>query len=442
MSAASQQSVRQRQSRTRVAPDDNSVTARVYLETRAKTLELLDDINEEDAQVQSMPDASPAKWHLAHTTWFFETFILGTLSGYEPVDAAYGYMFNSYYDVVGPRVQRANRGLLTRPSLRVLLDYRRIVDERIIALLEHCSDRELLSRIELGLEHEQQHQELLLMDLKHLFGHQPLLPAYRDPARDLALATDVGTRVNGDTSGAFTRYSGGVVRIGCDGPEFHFDNETPAHETLLAPYELANRLVTNGEYAEFIRAGGYERPELWLSDGYRWLQENEVRAPLYWHGVSNDGSARAPRVFTLHGLLDLDPDEPVCHVSYYEANAYARWNGARLPTEAEWENAASQCTVEGNFLESRRLRPAPSNGRGQLFGDVWEWTQSAYAPYPGYRAPAGALGEYNGKFMCNQMVLKGGSCITPRQHVRASYRNFFAPHCRWQFAGLRLARDA
>lgn len=435
---------RDRTSRSRSPARQLSVER--YLAVRAATTALLEGINEEDAQVQSMPDASPIKWHMAHTTWFFETFVLGATPSYEVVNPAYGFLFNSYYETVGPRVVRAQRGMLTRPSLREVTDYRRVIDDRMVALLGRLVPNEIQTRIELGLHHEQQHQELMLMDIKHLFGHQPLLPAYRERpepvSENYVLASGEFERQSLTTDGSsYTRYPGGLTTIGYDGPEFHFDNESPAHPQYVAPFELAQRLVTNGEYLEFIDAGGYERPELWLSDGYRWLTENDVRLPLYWRGQCESGRWHDLQSFTLHGVEPLDLDEPVCHLSYYEADAYARWVGARLPSEAEWESAARSLPVTGNFLESGRLRPCVARHDTQLFGDVWEWTQSTYAPFPGYRAAAGALGEYNGKFMCNQMVLKGGSCITPRDHVRASYRNFFAPHCRWQFSGVRLARD-
>ena len=424
--------------------DDHASASNVsetrYLAVRGATVALLEGVSDEDAQVQSMPDASPAKWHLAHTTWFFETFVLAGVPGYRVVDPAYGYLFNSYYEAVGARVERAQRGLLTRPSLRDVLEYRRIVDEQVVSVLERSPSSDVRRFVELGLHHEQQHQELLLMDLKHLFGHQPLLPAYRSspapPGAEDTRASMPGEA--GPQSRKYERREGGLITVGCDGPGFYFDNESPRHRAFVPSFELMTRLVTNGEYQQFISDRGYERPELWLSDGFRWVNEHRIRGPMYWQGDSTAGGAG---VFTLDGVCEIGPDEPVCHVSYYEADAFARWAGARLPTESEWEHAARTEPVEGNFLESRHLRPTQARGRSQMFGDVWEWTQSAYAPYPGYRPTAGALGEYNGKFMCNQMVLRGGSCVTPQGHVRASYRNFFPPHCRWQFAGIRLARD-
>jgi ergothioneine biosynthesis protein EgtB len=414
-----------------------------FLEVRRMTEQLVEPLSAEDACAQSMPDASPAKWHLGHTSWFFETFVLAPLPGFRPYSNQYAYLFNSYYEALGARVARHLRGLITRPSLGEVAAYRRAMTERVAELLagplppSPAGDDDLLSRIELGIHHEQQHQELVLTDVKHLLAQSPLHPAYqRAPegcdALDAVLPCD-------PTPLGFRGWSGGLVSIGKDHDGFAFDNEGPEHLTYLQPYELATRLVTNGEYLAFMRDGGYERPELWLSDGFRWLRENGVARPLYWH----EPDAQTPQVFTLAGLRWLDPHEPVCHVSYYEADAYARWAGARLPSEAEWEHAASGAPVAGNLLETGRLHPHPPapGGVPSLFGDVWQWTQSAYAPYPGYRALAGALGEYNGKFMCNQMVLKGGSCATPASHVRASYRNFFPPSARWQFTGIRLAKD-
>jgi ergothioneine biosynthesis protein EgtB len=395
-----------------------------------------------------MPDASPAKWHLAHTSWFFETFVLARAEGYRPFRPGYDYLFNSYYDAVGARHERAARGLLTRPPLAEVMAYRSHVSERV---LELCARRAgdlgaLAALIELGLHHEQQHQELLLTDIKHLFGMNPLRPAYvvpdlREPEAALALLPL-----------EFHGSDGGVIEMGHAGLGFAFDNESPRHRVFIEPFAISNRLVTNGEYSEFIRDAGYERPELWLSDGFRIKNERGWRAPLYWDALHGQGGREAGAVqpfqsYTLAGMTPLIAHEPVCHVSYYEADAYARWRGARLPTEAEWEAIAGGSVVEGNFRESGRLHPcaavAVGDGRPQqLFGDTWEWTQSSYSPYPGYHPSAGALGEYNGKFMCNQMVLRGGSCVTPSDHVRATYRNFFPPDVRWQFSGFRLARSA
>jgi ergothioneine biosynthesis protein EgtB len=382
-----------------------------------------------------MPDASPAKWHLAHTSWFFETFALEpALPGYRVFDPLYRVLFNSYYNAVGEQHPRPQRGLLTRPSLDEVLAYRAHVDRHVAALLAKDLPDDVAAVIELGLQHEQQHQELLLTDAKHLLAANPLRPAYRDDlarphARDAAALR-------------WHRFAGGVVEIGARGDAFCFDNETPRHRAVVEPFELASRLATNAEFAAFVESGAYGDPQWWLSEGFATASAEGWRAPLYWQ---RDGAGW--RVFTLGGLRDLDPAAPVAHVSFYEADAFARWSGARLPTEAEWEIAAADAAVIGNFVESDALEPVALAGdRGdapaQLFGDVWEWTQSPYVAYPGFRPAAGAIGEYNGKFMCNQIVLRGGSCATPRDHVRATYRNFFPPAARWQWSGIRLARDA
>jgi ergothioneine biosynthesis protein EgtB len=407
------------------------------------TERLAEPLSAEDAAAQSMPDASPTKWHLGHTTWFFETFVLSHEASFQPYSRDFGYLFNSYYEALGARVARHARGLITRPSLDEVKAYRRVTTARVVALLEvleasnapRRGDR--LAHVEIGIHHEQQHQELILTDIKHLLAQSPTFPAYHDAPH----GREPGAAAARDpVPSAFRHFDGGLVAIGNEGPGFAFDNEGPEHVVYLQPYELARRLVSNSEYLAFIRDGGYTRPELWLSDGFRWLQDSAVRAPLYWQ----EASAPTPHVFTLAGLGALDPNEPVCHVSYYEADAYARWAGARLPSEAEWEHAARDEAVVGNLLESGRYHPRPAlpGGEAAMFGDVWQWTASAYAPYPGYRPAPGALGEYNGKFMCNQLVLKGGSCATPATHLRASYRNFFPPAARWQFTGIRLAKDA
>jgi dimethylhistidine N-methyltransferase len=379
-----------------------------------------------------MPDASPAKWHRAHTTWFFETFVLRQhLPGYQPFAPEYNYLFNSYYEAVGERHARDRRGLLTRPSADEVTAYRRHVDTAMRELLEAGkSCAELTAVVKLGLQHEQQHQELLLTDILHAFAQNPLLPAY-SPYRP-------GEAVQSSPL-EFTQFDGGCLAIGHGGAGFAFDNEAPRHEVILTPYRLANRLVTNGEWLDFIADGGYRNPVLWLSDGWHRAGVEAWAAPLYWQ--ERDGEWFA---MTLSGLKPVEHDAPVSHVSCYEADAFARWSGARLPSEAEWEHAAAQhAPCSGNFRENGYLRPLPAGRREgfQLFGDVWEWTQSSYSPYPGFHAPGGAVGEYNGKFMINQMVLRGGSCVTNRDHIRASYRNFFYPHQRWQFSGLRLAQD-
>jgi ergothioneine biosynthesis protein EgtB len=405
-----------------------------YGAIRAATEALAAPLSAEDCAIQSMPDASPVKWHLAHTSWFFETFVLEPhLPGYRLHDIAFRVLFNSYYNAVGDKYPRPQRGVLSRPSLDEVRAYRAHVDAAMLALLARP---ELASRLngllELGLNHEQQHQELILTDVKHLLSCNPIKPAY-------ARARAADEPANAPPP-AWIAFEGGLVEIGHDSAGFSFDNETPRHRQYLNPYALASRPVTNAEYAAFIDDGGYRRPELWLSEGWDWLNANGIIAPLYWE---DDGGWSQ---FTLQGTLPLEGDAPACHVSLFEADAYARWAGARLPTEAEWEVAAATSAVEGHFVEDGWLRPRPARAidapPAQLFGDVWEWTRSAYAPYPGFRPAAGAIGEYNGKFMCNQYVLRGGSCATPRSHIRATYRNFFPATARWQFSGLRLARDA
>ena len=414
-----------------VAPASaGSDLAGTFRKVRERTRALAAPLSAEDACVQSMPDASPAKWHLAHTSWFFESFILGQqVPGYRVFHERYGYLFNSYYMTVGQMHRRPLRGLITRPSLADVLSYRTHVDESMERLLAaSAGDAALAWLVTLGLNHEQQHQELLLTDIKHLFSCSPLLPAYAH------LAAAAGAPA---PQLAWLPRNGGTAEIGHAGSAFAFDNETPRHRTLLEDHALASRPVTNGEYLEFMRAGGYADPALWLSDGWTTIQTEGWQRPLYWlEDLESE--------FTLGGVRPLDPASPVTHVSYFEADAYARWAGARLPTEAEWEVAAAALPVQGNFADAGLLHPrtAPAiAGLAQAWGDVWEWTMSPYAPYPGFRPQTGSLGEYNGKFMCSQMVLKGGSCATPAGHVRASYRNFFYPHQRWQFTGIRLARD-
>jgi ergothioneine biosynthesis protein EgtB len=423
-----------------------------FLEARTTTERLAAPLSAEDAAAQSMPDASPTKWHLAHTSWFFETFVLRELPGYREHDPAYGYLFNSYYDALGARVARHARGLITRPSLAEVYAYRRAVTAQVADLLEASQShalgaerwRRLLACVELGIHHEQQHQELLLTDIKHLLSQSPLCPAYRPQSAERTEHGSAAARQQAEPP-AFLAYVGGLVSCGHAGEGFAFDNEGPEFLSYLRPYALSTRLVTVGQYLEFVSDGGYARPELWLSEGTRWRTQNGIEAPLYWLGGQREGRD----LFTLQGRVPLRLDEPVCHVSYFEADAYARWAGGRLPTEAEWENAARACPVTGNLLERDTLHPEPapapepsgSAAPAQLFGDTWEWTQSAYSAYPGYQPLAGALGEYNGKFMVNQMVLRGGSCATPQSHIRASYRNFFPPDARWQFSGIRLAKD-
>jgi ergothioneine biosynthesis protein EgtB len=407
---------------------DNDALLTFYEQVRGRSVALCEELEPEDMVIQSMADVSPTKWHLAHVTWFFERFVLKThAAGYSEFDAGYDYLFNSYYYTAGDMHTRACRGLLSRPTVGEILDYRFHVDGHLVDLIADADD-DVRFLLTLGLNHEQQHQELLLTDIKHVLAQNPLDPVYRD---DVASASDTDP---GPVT--WTEYPGGVEEIGAQGDGFHFDNETPRHRVWLEPFALADRPVTNGEYLAFVEADGYQTPDLWLSDGWATVLAENWSTPLYWRDPETN--------FTLGGLKPLDMDAPVTHLSFYEADAYARWVGARLPTEAEWEVAARERPVGGNFVESGRLHPSCDSGKGprQLFGDVWEWTASPYSPYPRFRPLAGSLGEYNGKFMCNQMVLRGGSCATPADHVRSTYRNFFYPHQRWQFTGLRLARDA
>ncbi len=398
---------------------------------RLQTEALTEPLSPEDAAVQSMPDASPAKWHLAHTTWFFEALILAAWrEGYRPYRSEWHFLFNSYYESLGPRHPRPERGMLTRPGLAEVLDYRHHVDAAFADLLEErLDDPDLAAMTVLGLNHEQQHQELLLTDILDLFSRNPLAPAYR------ALGPRAVAAGGGNTG--WTDHPGGIVAVGHDGPGFAFDNEGPRHEVLLRPFRIANSLVTNGAWQEFIADGGYQRPEYWLSDGWRTAREHGWNAPDRWR--QKDGRWF---VFSLHGLVPLDPATPVCHVSFYEADAFARWAGKRLPSESEWETIAAGRSTSGQFADDGVFLPLPITDNFGFFGSVWEWTSSAYGPYPGFKTAQGAVGEYNGKFMCNQMVLRGGSCASAAGHVRSTYRNFFYPHQRWQFMGLRLAEGA
>ncbi|MCB2106411.1 MAG: ergothioneine biosynthesis protein EgtB [Rhodobacteraceae bacterium] len=401
---------------------------------RAATVSLTDGLIPEDMTIQSMPDVSPTKWHLAHTTWFFETFVLIPHGGARPFHPHYGYLFNSYYEAAGARHPRPERGLIARPSVADVVAYRDSVDDALIAFVGTASGdawAKTASLIELGLHHEEQHQELILMDIKHVLSQTPLNPVYRAAQPRAARETPAAN---------YVAFDGGKCEIGHAGAGFAFDNECPRHAVWLQPFALMDRLVTCGEYLDFIADGGYRRPELWLSDGWAAVQSQNWHGPLYWRETEDGGS----RVFTLHGERALDPAEPVVNVSHYEADAYARWAGARLPTEFEWEHAAVNVGAADDAARPCAVHPAAAQGSDrlcQLFGEVWQWTASAYLPYPGFKTSSGAVGEYNGKFMSNQVVLRGSAAITPPGHARATYRNFFPPHARWCFGGIRLARE-
>jgi ergothioneine biosynthesis protein EgtB len=432
---------------------------------REATLKLVEPLTPEDCVLQTSPDVSPTKWHLAHTTWFFEAFALAGMDPqYKWYDERFHYLFNSYYNSLGDRIARPHRGQISRPSLAEVIEYRRRIDALMIERLSGSPESPEFARIvEIGLHHEQQHQELILTDIKHVLSVNPLAPAYRDNLRALWESQCHGIDTDVPPMGWMT-HAAGVYEIGCDPGDggiadggvagggtaergFAYDNESPKHKVYLRGFAVADRLVTCGEYLQFIEDGGYERSEMWLSDGWDAVRREGWTGPLYWRVL--DGRRR---VFTLGGMCDVDPGEPVSHVSYYEADAYARWAGSRLLTEFEWEIAV-RCELEGgdsavrggHFVEHDRLRPAAGGVFGpstQFFGDCWEWTSSAYAAYPGFSAPQGALGEYNAKFMCNQMTLRGGSCATPLTHIRPTYRNFFHADARWQITGIRLGRDA
>jgi ergothioneine biosynthesis protein EgtB len=416
---------------TAAARSDSAALLRDFLTVRQTSMRICEPLGVEDHSLQSMPDASPAKWHLAHTTWFFETFVLAPYAErFQPYHPAFRNLFNSYYNAVGDRPLRSLRHILSRPSLQEVYAYRSFVDEAMARLLENELPVAALELITLGMNHEQQHQELIVTDVKHGLWSNPLRPAYHAnlESRPADASSDVLQ---------WQSFPEGLYAIGHGGGEFAFDNEGPRHKVYLQPFRLAARLITNGEYLEFMRDGGYSTANLWLSDGWDTVRNNQWAAPLYWE--QRDGEWCS---YTLAGMQPIRLNEPVCHLSFYEADAYARWAGARLATEFEWEVAAATRPIAGNFLDSGALHPQPPNSGEpleQMFGDVWEWTASAYTPYPGFHPAAGAVGEYNGKFMCNQMVLRGGSCATPRSHIRATYRNFFPPHVRWQFMGIRLA---
>ncbi len=409
-----------------------------FKEVRNNSLVLTHGLSDADATVQSMPDASPAKWHLAHTSWFFEAVILNRhQGGYKPFDETFHFLFNSYYEALGPRHARPNRGLLTRPSLDRVRDYRAHVDSHLVQLLDRSEvSHRVMDLVELGLNHEQQHQELLLTDLLHLFAQNPLNPAYRPPVPlPYSGATPSGP--------AWVNFTGGIHKVGYQGSRFAFDCETPRHQTLLQDFALASHPVSVGQWITFMQDGGYTNPLHWLSDGWALVQKDQWQAPAYWE--MRDGQWWT---MSLHGFQPVNKTAPVCHISFFEADAYARWAGHRLPTEFEWEVAAQGVDTNGHFADCALYRPLPAAGGGdkgdglnQMFGDVWEWTSSPYMAYPGFKSMEGVVAEYNGKFMSGQYVLRGGSCVTPADHIRASYRNFFYPHQKWQFSGLRLARD-
>jgi ergothioneine biosynthesis protein EgtB len=432
----------QRRSQAEPSSPAEQLLARFH-EVRDFTARLSENLAPEDCVVQSMPEVSPTKWHLAHTTWFFETFILKKwVPGYRDAVPEYAYLFNSYYNAAGAMHRRDLRGLISRPTVDETKKYRASIDADVDDLVSSADEklfREIEPILTLGIHHEQQHQELLVTDIKHVFAQNPVFPVFREreiypPKGEFAVA-NIGLL-------KFVEFDEATIEIGHDGKGFSYDNEGPRHRALVLPFSVANRPITNGEYLKFMADNGYTRSEFWLSLGWTTVNEQNWRAPLYW--IERDGEWWN---FTLSGLRRVVPNEPVTHLSYFEADAYANWAGARLPTEFEWERAAAKIDIDGNFVETERFHPAVLNKSpqdqqlAQMFGDVWEWTRSSYSPYPGYRAGPGALGEYNGKFMCNKYVLRGGSCATSRTHIRTTYRNFFQPDKRWQFTGIRLARD-
>ena len=408
-----------------------------YSDVRKFTEKLCRPLNTEDYVIQSMPDASPAKWHLAHTSWFFEEFVLRKVySGYKSINPNYAYLFNSYYVQAGERWFRPHRGLLSRPTVEEIYEYRTYVDKHMMDFLSNAGDDQnesIYVVVNIGLNHEQQHQELLLTDIKHMFSFNPLYPEYSPKnieQQDFHLPL------------SWIEFDEGISEIGHNGKGFYYDNEMPKHKEFIDKFSIASRLITNKEFIEFIEDGGYKNPVLWLSDGYAAVERGKWEAPLYWKKIEGEWWN-----YTLSGFRKVNPSEPVVHISYFEADAFAAWSGHRLPTEAEWEKASSIVCIEGNFVENENYHPVPlgnqisKNNLNQMFGDVWEWTRSSYSPYPGYKVPPGALGEYNGKFMSGQMVLRGGSCATSVSHIRNNYRNFFYPHSRWQFMGIRLAKN-
>lgn len=405
-----------------------------YREVRSFTLHLVEPLETEDFVIQPMNNASPTKWHLAHTSWFFETFVLEKYQpGFKSLHPQYAYFFNSYYLQTGVPFSRANRGMLSRPTVKEVFEYRHYVNEQVSNFIENCDDdvwEEAAKVMEIGLNHEQQHQELILTDLKYLLAQNPLLPIYREKKTNETNNPDILNWIS---------FEEGIIEIGNKGDEFTYDNEYPVHRTFVQNFDLADRLITNQEYLDFISDGGYQRSELWLDEGWGKVKSEEWEAPLYWFKRDDEWFS-----FTLMGVYTIKMNEPVTHISYYEADAFARWKGCRLPTEQEWEFACGNREIQGNFVGDDVFHPIPpsknENGLKQMYGDTWEWTQSSYSPYPGYKPLPGALGEYNGKFMANQYVLRGGSCATSKSHIRKTYRNFFHADARWQFTGIRLAK--
>ena len=452
--------LRQQQGLDQTQSNDPDSLFNRYQRVRQQSLKLCSELETEDFELQADAFVSPMKWHLAHTSWFFETFLLKNTPDYQAFHPQFEYLFNSYYNAVGKQYPRDKRGLMSRPTVQEVKAYRQYVDQRLNKLLSNIETltKEQSDLIILGLNHEQQHQELMLTDLKYNFSFNPLYPIYAKAKFPLHQAPDS----NQDTEVEalrFIEFGGGIYNFGHKGVGFSFDNETPRHQSLLQDFRIADRLITNEEYCRFIDSGGYQDPQYWLADGWAWVQTNNISGPLYWHleseGIESEEKQTPQRYeFRLTGYGQLHPQQPVTHVSFYEADAYARWAGKRLPSEYEWEVASKKRDIAGTFAESQSFHPMQlvtteneesGNSRDavkQLFGDCWQWTQSSYAPYPGFKTPAGAVGEYNGKFMCNQMVLRGGSCATPRDHLRSTYRNFFYPQDRWQFTGIRLAEDA
>lgn len=421
-----------------------------YKRVRQQSLALCDDLEVEDYELQAGAFVSPTKWHLAHTSWFFETFILKNTADYQLFHPQFEFLFNSYYNAIGEQYPRDKRGLMSRPTVQEVKAYRQYVDQKLTKLLTTTSalTAAQIDLITLGLNHEQQHQELMLTDLKYNLSFNPLYPIYAKAKFPLGQAPNHDSK-HGIKPLTFIEFGGGIYNFGHKGNSFCFDNETPRHQSLLTNFRLADRLITNHEYCQFVEAGGYQDPQYWLADGWAWVQNNNITGPLYWHLESEKKSPAQRYEFRLTGYGQLHPNQPVTHVSFYEADAYARWAGKRLPSEYEWEVASKKRVIKGPFVDSKSFHPLQvhydlqdySDGINQLFGHCWQWTQSSYAPYPGFKTPAGAVGEYNGKFMCNQMVLRGGSCATPKDHLRATYRNFFYPQDRWQFTGIRLAED-